>query len=218
MRYYYSGAGRSKSITSGTGSSTGNVFLFAKNFTIPEEYRIENVPFICTITSTRNSSVCTNHSAELSLSTISSDDNTSNTSVGCFPGNQGYGSNTATLSVNCSGATKIYTRVYASVTATYQGSNNGTQTASQTITITIIAPWGIETELIITAAKINEIASALDYTLSPIPTIGANITRAQYQNLSDEVSANTFDTTKPLAIDLQSLIEKAGQNLNGTWN
>ena len=214
MKYSASGQGRSKYITSGTGTDYGNVTAICKNFEIPEAYRTSGITLQGWVQSERSSSVITDHQAELYISYTS--DETGNLLCGCDAGNNGFGSGTGSLTVDCTGHTYLHLRTWGYVAVTYQGSGSGTQGGYQTISLYIIAPWGIETETFITAAKVNEIASALGLSSSVSATAGNTIIRSPYQTLASNQGLS-MNTTKPLASDLQALVAAAGANISGTW-
>ena len=178
-----------------TRNSAGYVVLNSfGSVSIPEEYRLASVPLIWSIGIAGSTGSTTNSGQQLWYKT--NGNQSTNTSITTsLNTNQ-----TSNLILTNATTLKFMFQTYFTV-----GSGAG---YGQRIWYCILQlPFGgISSETIITAAKLNKVAEKLNMSETVSATAGAKITRASWQTLGDTQSI-TFDTTKPLLTNLNSLLE-----------
>lgn len=176
---------------------TGNVWGQSfKQIDIPSQYSINNVPLQWTYVRTNNSGGGTLYCGL----TYKTDKITSEQII-----TTALSSETRTFQLQLADATILKLRIYA-----YVYLNNVGYTYKQCQASFWLPFGGIESENIITAAKLNEVATRNNVSASV--TTGSLITSSPWQTVGNSQNI-TFNTIKPLKNDLEALLYKT----KGTW-
>ena len=116
-------------------------------------------------------------------------------------------SGTFSITLDMTNVTKIGFNYAAAITKAHTGSS-GPSSFSPSFThrmvINFSLPSDIATETIITANKVNEIAGVVGANTSA--SVGSVIKVAQYNALATAVGSSAFDSTKPLAANMTTLL------------